>query len=826
MTPETDQRDGTRRLADDARSVVWEMDTNRRCIYLDPGSAAIVAPEAFSFDDWTSYVHPDDALLFEEGAASARAGRHHTMEYRIVRSDGSVRWLLSNAAPRHDASGAVIGFVGSLCDITSHHESRERLLHSEAEHRLMTEHAGDMIAHLDTDGRYIYVSPSHRDFFGYQPEEMVGRKASDFLVAEDLERAVATRATRQRGIATARGRRRDGSVFWISISLRAVRDPQTGERKGLVAVGRDISPQVEAERELALREERFRSLAKLSSDWYWEIDTEGVFTFISEGIQQRLGLRPDEIIGRPMSYTAHDPNERGVLEFLRCFAAREPFRDLVFAVALPEYPGIIRHVRMSGEPYCIDGEYRGFRGATTDVTREFRTVQQIQKLATRDTLTDLPNRSVLDTHLSALLADRRDGTPRGVFFLDLDRFKEVNDSLGHRFGDELLREVARRLRGCVRPDDLVARLGGDEFVVVAHCRKGRLSASRIAQKLLHALSAPIIVDAQELKVGGSVGISLYPQDGATSEALLSAADTALYRAKEQGGSTYCFFTSEMREQALLRHTLQQDMRGAAGRGEFMLHYQPRVSMHRLQVVSVEALIRWRHPKLGNIPPARFIALAEENGCILEIGNWVLREAVRQVAAWRAGGRPVAVSVNLSPRQLNDHAIVGTVRRILAEEGVPPHALELEITESALMADQDLATAVMRELKALGVRLSIDDFGTGYSSLSHLRRFPLDCLKLDRTFFDEQPGADINPLILAESIIDLAHALNLTVVAEGVERTDHLDFLRRTSCDQVQGYVISRPVPPAELAPMLDALQCPMPAPSAPPGLGKMNIHSN
>ena len=810
MTSDMGQWDGTRRLADEAPAVVWEMDMHRRCIYLDPRSAAVVSPEAFSFDDWTSFVHPNDAIRFAEGAARARAGQHHTMEYRIVRSDGSVRWLLSNAAPRHDAVGNVVGLLGSLADVTEHHESRERLLRSEAEHRLLTENAGDMIAHLDAEGRYLYLSPSHRDFFGYDPKEMIGKRAFDFMVAEDVEQAMASRGSRPRGLATMRARRRDGSTFWVSINLKAVRDPQTGERKGLVAVGRDITPQVEAERELALREERFRSLTKLSSDWYWEIDTNAVFTFVSEGIQQRLVLRPEEIIGRPMTYTAHNMNEDGVTEFLRRFAAREPFRDLVFSVALPDYPGVIRHIRMSGEPFYIDGIYSGYRGATTDVTREIRTALKMKKMATRDTLTDLPNRSVFDINLRMRLNDRKSTSPQGIFFLDLDRFKEVNDSLGHRFGDELLCDVARRLKACTRPDDLVARLGGDEFVVLAECRRGAASASRIAQKLLEALSSPIVVDSQEIKVGGSVGISLYPQDATTSEALLSAADTALYRAKAQGGGVYCFFTADMREQALMRHTLQQDMRGAAARGEFVLHYQPRVSLHSLEMVSAEALIRWQHPKMGTISPGSFIPLAEENGCITEIGTWVLTEAVRQIAIWRRSGHAIKVSVNLSPRQLHNRAIVSTVRHILSMESVSGEALELEITESALMEDQNLAASIMKELKELGVTLSIDDFGTGYSSLSHLRKFPLDCLKLDRTFLDEQQASDVNPLILAKSIIDLAHALKLTVVAEGVETADHLDFLRRTTCDEIQGYVISRPVPAAELEPMFAGLRCPIP----------------
>jgi diguanylate cyclase (GGDEF)-like protein/PAS domain S-box-containing protein len=792
---------GLRRLADEAGSIVWEMDSSGRFLYLDPQSARLVDLKSVRLGDWLKFIHPEDLPRARAAVKQAKEKcEKYSIEYRLVRSDGTLRWMHSTAAPRIANNGEPPGFIGTIVDVTMHHEAKEQLLRSEAEHRLITENAGDMVSYIDAQGNYAYVSPSHEEIFGYAPHELIGRPLFEFLHPEDLAQQ---QTSKRSGLLKLRARRKDGSWSWISANRRAIRDVKTGDYCGTVAVARDITHEIETERELILREERFRSLTKLSSDWYWELDSDGRFTFLSDGIATRLGLHPEELLGTPMAATWHDPTEKSVAEITESFAQRKPFKDLIIGVSLPAYPGIVRHVRISGEPFFLDGIYKGFRGATRDVTKEVKISLELRRLATRDLLTDLPNRGELNARLNERINDRRGSTPHGVFFIDLDRFKEINDSYGHKVGDGLLQEIVQRLQAVLRPDDVLARLGGDEFVLIAACRKGVASATRIAEKMLAALAQPVLVDRNEIFVRASIGISVHPDDGQTSEELLSGADTALYRAKSQGGNRYCFFTAEMRVAAIRRMTLQNDMRHAIERCEFELHYQPRVRAHNLEIAGMEALLRWRHPQLGWIPPIEFIPLAEETGFINALGVWVLRQAICQAKAWMtAHPKPLRVSVNVSAKQFYDRRFVSIVNDALTEHLFPAEALELELTESALMEDTQGAVAVMHELKSMGVRLSIDDFGTGYSSLAYLRKFPVDCLKLDASFLQLDDQQCVNPLILAKTVINLAHALNLTVVAEGVESIEHLHFLSQTSCDEIQGYAISRPVPPAAFGQLL------------------------
>lgn len=706
--------------------------------------------------------------------------------------------MLCTASPKQNCDGSLAGFIGTLVDVTLQHDSRARLLQSQAEHRLLTENAGDMISYMDAEGCFIYVSPSHTEYFGYAPHEMIGLPVSSFLHPQDLLDARASAPAQAGGLINIRAQRKDGTWFWISANTRSVIDPVSGKKKGSVAVARDITDQIAAQKEQRRREERFRSLTKLSSDWYWEINADGRYSFISEGIFHRLGLPQNHIIGRDMTETAHDLSQPGVVAFLEKFATREAFKDLIVSVCVPTFPGVVRHTRMCGEPFYEDGVFQGFRGATLDITRELRTAGELQRLAKSDVLTGLANRTAFDERLAARITDRRGETIQAVFFIDLDRFKEVNDSLGHKFGDALLQEVARRLRACLRPDDVLARMGGDEFVLLAECRKGAVSATRIADKLLSVISAPVLVEQKELQVGASIGISMYPPDGTTPELLMSNADSALYRAKAQGRSQFCFFTGEMREKANRRLILQQDMRYAADKGELCLHYQPRVDLSTMEVVGVEALLRWQHAELGAISPLEFIPLAEETGLINDLCSWVLTQATDQAQQWRiACGRELVMSVNLSRRQLQDRRIIKVVQDALSASLLPGRLLELEVTESALMKDAELASQVMSDLKSTGTRLAIDDFGTGYSALSSLREFPLDCLKLDRSFLQEGSGKRVDPRVFLQSVIDLAHALQLRVVAEGVETAEHLALLHETRCDEIQGYVISKPIPAAD-----------------------------
>lgn len=795
--------DVVRRLADSAEMIVWEAGVDGFCTYLDPSTRKIIPLACkIQIDDWARFIHPEDYPRAAQLVRLAREQeREYKLEYRVMRTDGSVRWFMSTGTPRMAADGSLTGYFGSLIDITDHHDAQAQLQRSATEHRLMTESARDLISHSDANDVYAYVSPSHKDILGYERTELIGTHLYDYIHPDDLlpqpQLATPGSAPTARGLVKIRFRHKLGHWVWLSASTRTIRDKDSGAKLGIVSVARDITAQLEAERELTRREERFRSLTSLSSDWYWETDTESRFSFLSEGIFKRLGIQPDRLIGTPFQANVADLKSPGYLACIDALAQRVAFKDVIYPVESPDHPGVVRFVRLSGEPFYEDGAFCGYRGVSRDVTREVRTAKALERLATSDVLTELPNRAVLQNCLAQRLEvhqAHQHHPAQAVFFIDLDDFKEVNDSLGHGAGDLLLKEIARRLVSCVRPEDVVARLGGDEFVVLAECTDGIPAAQRIAERITGILDSPALILGHEVKARASIGISIAPCDGMTSDLLLQNADTALYRAKAAGGGRFCFFTAEMGETSRARMTMQSALRHALERNEFTVHYQPRVDLRTMRTTGMEALLRWHHPQLGDIPPAQFIPLAEEIGLINDIGDWVMEHAAIQAFAWSQRFEvPLKVSVNLSVRQFHSHRLLRSVRHALRVSGLPPRLLELELTETGLMEDPEFAAGLLKELKKLGIHLSVDDFGTGYSSLAYLCRFPLDSLKLDRSFLQISPD-EVNPRRLAEAIINLAHTLRLTVVAEGVESAEHLSFLRTTSCDEIQGSCISDALP--------------------------------
>ncbi len=602
--------------------------------------------------------------------------------------------------------------------------------------------------------------------------------------------------------------------------LERSQDLSSSEMTALYATLRDERDALDGrvrERTEALRisEARLASLLSLSADWIWEQDEELHFTYLSDGIEAAVGIRPEQIVGKRRDFgDTYDTDPAQLATFEACLAERRPFRDFVFNLVRPD--GVKRWVRISGEPvFDGGGTFRGYRGVGRDVTQAALAEQRVQELARFDGLTGLPNRNMFLGELEHTIARaRRRGEAFAVCFIDLDRFKTINDSLGHAAGDQLLQAMAGRLRGALRESDLVARLGGDEFVVVAEGSHSAAELAGMANKLLHTIGAPLPLAGVSCLVTGSIGIARFPGDGADALTLLRHADAAMYLAKERGKNNVQFYTAELAAEAERQFALEADLRRALEQEELTLHYQPRERIDGGGMRSVEALLRWRHPVRGLVAPGEFVPLAEERGLIVPIGRWVLHAACRQLRAWRAMGlEPVPVALNLSARQFASDSLVDDLLEAMRQHGIAPHEIEVEITESALMAEPERAKEALQRMSALGVRIAIDDFGTGYSSLSYLKRFPAHAVKIDRSFVSGLPD-DREDAAITQAVIAMAHSLGLVVVGEGVETVAQLHMLRGLGCDEVQGFLLGRPMPADELALRLGRRSLSLPLSSA------------
>ena len=659
----------------------------------------------------------------------------------------------------------------------------------------MLESIGDAFFAVDRDWRVTYANRKAASFAGVELNTGIGHKLLDVMPALEGHESLA----RYRE-AMASGHACAFETRWANGSWYEVRVYPSDD--GLSVYFHDITDKRAAADALRKSEQRFRNLFQQAGDAILITDRELRVVAANASACAVFGYSEDEFAGRSVSDIdsgfAYEPAlltslRAGHTHLLRITKRRRDGSTFLAEVRVSRFE---------------DGGQEFFQAIIRDLTerdaveRQLReSEQRLRELATHDTLTGLPNRALLHEELQAMLDTCAPDASVAVLFLDLDRFKDINDSFGHELGDALLCEVAARLRRALRTERVFARLGGDEFVVAAR-GSSRTDAESIAAKLLNALTAPVRVGGQDVIIGASIGISLYPHDAATREQLFQAADTAMYRAKAAGRNRYRFFEPGMTLQTQARMALELSLRPALARGEFELHYQPRVDLRSMRVVALEALIRWNHPELGRVAPGEFIGIAEETGLIVEIGRWVLLEACRATQALVAEhGRPVRVSVNVSARQLAQPGFVGEVRAVLEATGLAPHCLELELTESALIEDLEVTASMLGELGALGVKLAVDDFGTGYSGLTYLRRLPIDVLKLDRSFVLQDDGR-ISAFDFVKAFVDMAHALRMSVVAEGVETAEVLDFLRAADCDEVQGYLLARPMPLSALAPHL------------------------
>ena len=533
---------------------------------------------------------------------------------------------------------------------------------------------------------------------------------------------------------------------------------------------------------LATSEARFRDVVEASSDWVWEINGDWRFTYLSERFESVTGLTRDAWIGAAMNDLLG--TEDGLLSQWLCTPGRRP--DLSVQCLYVDAQGQERTTRLSARKMPCGG----FRGTATDVTEEVEARRRIEFLSQHDALTGLPNRTRLQAFLDAKLKTLPLlEQPLVMLSLDLDRFKPVNDLLGHAAGDRVLNEVSSRLTDCVRHGDLVARVGGDEFVLILSDAGFQDDVENFCKRLIVSLERAIRIDEQEVFISASIGIALAPNDAGNVTEMLRYADIALYEAKSAGRNTWRFYSGEMNARIIERRRLESDLRYGIKHGELRLHFQPRYRIADGQMVGAEALVRWQHPERGLIAPDTFIPIAEESGLILSLSDWVLETACACAAQWPDA---LFVSVNLSPTEFKRGNLMERVRHALQASGIEPARVELEITESVMLEDAVGALDVMRALKQLGIRIAMDDFGTGYSSLSYLRAFPFDGLKIDRSFLTRLEDSEDDQAII-HAIVGLGRALALTVTAEGIETAEHLAMLKAVACDEGQGYFLSRPL---------------------------------
>jgi diguanylate cyclase (GGDEF)-like protein/PAS domain S-box-containing protein len=818
----------------------------RFCEMLGYNQSELLGREAADF------THPDDR---ERGRRSRRLMwegklRNFNEEKRYLRKDGSVIWTNRTVSLARDASGNPAYFIRVIEDITERKEIEER-------YRATFDSAPVGIMHTAVDSyKILRANRKLAEMLGYTQDELLGMTSTD-VVHPDYrfsDRSKYMDPIRNDEFQTFASERKfirkDGSALWVNRTVSLVRDAADNPLY-FIRIVEDISERKQAEQRQAMEHAITRVLAEAETlaeaiprimqticetmGWHcgarwqmdkqagllrcretWGFDTPEISAFIASNKERTVepapvgqGLvRRTYAAGKPVWITDITQDQA----FNRRMLAERANLHGAFGFPLlggGEVLGVMeffhRDVREPDEMLIQIAQSIGSQIGQYMVRMQAE--EAVKFVATHDALTGLPNRVMFNQRLGHAIAQaQRYGRRLAVLFIDLDRFKIINDTLGHEAGDMLLREVATRLTVSLRATDTVGRLGGDEFVVLVEEIVDPLYLAGVSQKLITALSAGFPLSGREYHVTASIGVSTYPDDGQDLQALLKNADIAMYRAKEQGRNSFQFYSAQMNVHSVERLTLESGLRHALERHELVLHYQPQIDIRRGHITGMEALARWQHPELGLLGPDRFIHIAEETGLIVPIGEWVLQTACEAQRVWQSlGFRDITVAVNLSPRQFVYGDLLKDVMRALEQTGCDAHCLELEITESMVMHNPERAVELINRLKEMGVSVAIDDFGTGYSSLAHLKRFPIDSLKIDRSFILDIPG-DKGDAAITQAVIAMAHSLELKVIAEGVETREQFNFLRKYRCDEMQGYYFSAPLPAEDAAALLRQLR--------------------
>lgn len=783
----------TRAITDSMGEGVFALDRDGRLMFLNPAAEEILGYRERQLLGRALHdvIHGCDVLHV------IRTGEpYRTDDGVFVRADGSVVPVAYSASPIA-VDGQVTGAVVAFHDITVRKQA-EASLRFQGQLLDLVQNA---VVTTDTRGNITYWNAFAEQLYGFNRDEVLGRAfLHGFLKPWDEARAYFARLLAgEKWTSEWTLRRKDGSLFTALLVGSPITAP-SGQVTGTVVVLIDITERKRTEEALREQDRLYRLVAENATDLVILVGSDSTLQYVSPSHETVLGYTQAEL---------HHMELRGVLTELVCpedtAALAEAIRDALHTKTPGGFAYRIR--RKSGEYVWLESVLRpigdaqgnptGIQISSRDVTERRAFVEQLTHQAFHDPLTGLPNRALLMDRLEhALTRAQRRTEAVAVLFLDLDRFKVINDSLGHSVGDQLLSAMSERLGACVRVEDTVARLGGDEFTILLEAVNGSNDAILVAERVAESLKAPFQVGGHEVFMTASIGIVVSrPGEYSDSGTLLRDADVAMYRAKAKGKAHYEVFDPTMNTRALERLDLETDLRRAVERGEFRLHYQPIVWLDSGRMSGVEALVRWEHPRLGIVAPDQFIPLAEETGLILPIGRYVLKEACRQLGIWQErypSDPPLVMSVNLSVRQFQQGGLVEDVRAVLRETGIPPETLQLEITESVMMQDDDQSLEMMQALKAAGAKLAVDDFGTGYSSLSYVKRFPIDILKIDRMFVKGLESAPENTAIV-RAVIAFGKALSLQVTGEGVETSEQAAHLLALGCDRGQGYFYSPPV---------------------------------
>lgn len=736
---------------------------------------------------WLDHLNDTDRARWQALWAAPIPPQAANLEWRWQRDDGTTTWVQFTLATLPPELAPAC-FLGTLHDFSQQRAAEEAARNRAAQVQLLANGVPVLIAHFSADDfTCLLANKAYARTWGVDEQKIVGMKVPDIIGAEGWRQIepYVQRALQGETVSYERTIHPPTGERVIEVMLIPNREADGALTSAFVMIN-DITRHRQAERTIRESEERLKKFTEATNEGILFHD-HGTVLDCNEAMARMIGRPRESLIGINMFQFVAPESVDAISQAVQAGIEKS------YEATILRADGSRIAVELTGKQMVFDGVVHRMT-VIRDITDRKEAEARIQFLAHHDTLTQLPNRLMMMDRLEHMLATaKRHAKMVGVLFIDLDNFKTVNDSLGHHAGDELLKRVASRIQSCLRAADMVARLGGDEFLVVVSDLAMAEDVVPVAEKLLQAVSETFSIEGHLIQVSPSIGISVFPRDGQDRDALIKNADAAMYHAKESGRNNFQFYTAQLNKGAFEALAMESGIRRAIEQVQFLVHYQPEISLDTGEITGVEALIRWQHPSLGILGPDKFISVAEHRGLIMPIGKWVLNEAARQNAAWqRQGLLNVPMAVNLSPLQFRQPQMVELVQKALADAGLEGQYLELEITENLLMQDTQQVIRTLNELKRLKVKLTVDDFGAGYSSLSYLKRYPIDKLKIDRSFVRNLPGS-IEDVAITNAMISLAKSLGMKVLAEGVERQAQVDFLRGQKCDEIQGYLVAAPM---------------------------------